>query len=366
MGLLSKLREWAGTSPSTAPSVRQASVHGASPHRASPDGRSHDGRSVTLFGYPTLETFVEKDYLAFNPDIAHAVRAGAFKSGRDHFEQFHDKRTHKVPFPGSSGELARLRGVKAERIAAILKPIHADSRGSDDVFDVLTADIRASFGVIDTDNVSANDYDGETTALIDRLADGLILDCGAGSRPIYYDNVVNYEIVKYPSTDVVGVAEVLPFEDDSFDAVLSYAVLEHVKQPFLAASEISRVLKPGGVLRVIVPFLQPLHGFPSHFFNMTHFGLATLFEDRIEIDQQFVGSHLGPIWTMYTLIRAWHLGLPTNLREPFLDLTLRELLVHPVHMMDKDFVSKLSDKAMFEIASATGLVGHKRAAPPGT
>ena len=209
-------------------------------------------------------------------------------------------------------------------------------------------------------NVSSNEYDGESVELIRCHPDGLLLDCGAGSRSIYYHNVVNYEIVKYPSTDVVGVAEVLPFKDDTFDAVFSYAVLEHVKQPFLAAQEISRVLKPGGVLRVVVPFLQPLHGFPSHYFNMTQYGLASLFEKDIEIEKQFVGPYLGPVWTMYTLLRAWHLGLPEKLRDSFLDLKLRELLVHPVHLLNRDFVTQLSEDASFEIASATGLVGHKR------
>ena len=325
------------------------------------DPMAADGRSVVLFGHPTPETFVEADYLDFNPDIRHAVDAGAFKSGRDHFDKFHHLRTHKVPFPQSAEGLRLLRAKKATHIADIM--CEGVLRGDDDVFDALTPEMRKTFGVIDTKNVSSNDYDGGAIAIIDQFADGLILDCGAGSRPIYYDNVVNYEIVKYPSTDVVGVAEVLPFKDASFDAVFSYAVLEHVKQPFLAAKEISRVLKPGGMLRVVVPFLQPLHGFPSHYFNMTQFGLASLFEEDIEIDQQFVGPQLGPIWTMYTLIRAWHGGLPAAIQESFLDLRLRDLFVHPTHMFEKDFVARLSESATFEIASATGLIGHKRARP---
>ena len=86
---------------------------------------------------------------------------------------------------------------------------------------------------------------GTTTETIHRLQDGLILDCGAGRRPIYYSNVVNFEIVAYDTTDVRGVGESLPFETDSFDAVFSFAVLEHVKDPFRCASEICRVLKPG-------------------------------------------------------------------------------------------------------------------------
>ena len=36
------------------------------------------------------------------------------------------------------------------------------------------------------------------------------------------------------------------FKDNSFDVVLSLAVLEHVKNPWIHANEMIRVLKPGG------------------------------------------------------------------------------------------------------------------------
>lgn len=39
----------------------------------------------------------------------------------------------------------------------------------------------------------------------------------------------------------------LPFQDNSYDVVLSFAVLEHVKEPERAVNEICRVLKPGGM-----------------------------------------------------------------------------------------------------------------------
>jgi SAM-dependent methyltransferase len=39
----------------------------------------------------------------------------------------------------------------------------------------------------------------------------------------------------------------LPFSDDRFDIVVSFAVLEHVRTPDRAAAEISRVLKPDGL-----------------------------------------------------------------------------------------------------------------------
>jgi ubiquinone/menaquinone biosynthesis C-methylase UbiE len=45
---------------------------------------------------------------------------------------------------------------------------------------------------------------------------------------------------------VEGVAESLPFEDESFDYVHAYSVLEHVDDPHRCFSEAYRVLKPGG------------------------------------------------------------------------------------------------------------------------
>jgi SAM-dependent methyltransferase len=42
----------------------------------------------------------------------------------------------------------------------------------------------------------------------------------------------------------------LPYADDSFDAVLSMGVLEHVRDPDGSLDEIARVLRPGGTLYV--------------------------------------------------------------------------------------------------------------------
>ncbi len=43
----------------------------------------------------------------------------------------------------------------------------------------------------------------------------------------------------------------LPFEDDTFDAVISAHVLEHLEDPFTRLSEMIRVLKPGAPLVVV-------------------------------------------------------------------------------------------------------------------
>lgn len=50
-----------------------------------------------------------------------------------------------------------------------------------------------------------------------------------------------------------GSAYELPFEAESFDAVFSHALLEHLREPAKAVSEFFRVLKPGGMLGVCTP-----------------------------------------------------------------------------------------------------------------
>jgi 2-polyprenyl-3-methyl-5-hydroxy-6-metoxy-1,4-benzoquinol methylase len=56
-----------------------------------------------------------------------------------------------------------------------------------------------------------------------------------------------------------SVGESLPFDDDTFDAVLSYDVLEHVQDVVATLSECRRVLKKGGRLFVVFPsYYQPM------------------------------------------------------------------------------------------------------------
>jgi SAM-dependent methyltransferase len=45
----------------------------------------------------------------------------------------------------------------------------------------------------------------------------------------------------------------MPYADASFDRVVSTCVLHHVESPFGAAAELRRVLKPGGLVTILVP-----------------------------------------------------------------------------------------------------------------
>lgn len=63
-----------------------------------------------------------------------------------------------------------------------------------------------------------------------------------------------------------------------FDVIYSNNVLEHLRRPWIAAENLSKMLKPGGVLITIVPFSQRYHEDPEDFFRYTHAGVVSLFE----------------------------------------------------------------------------------------
>lgn len=226
--------------------------------------------------------------------------------------------------------------------------------------DFLSDELREKFSIIDTNNVSAHGYDPNAQTIIASAPDGFVLDCGAGSRGDFLPNVVNFEIVNYPSTDVRGVAEALPFRDGVFDGVLCLNVLEHVKDPFQAAKEIVRVMKPGARLYCVVPFLQPLHAYPHHYYNMTAAGLRNLFADQLEIERQEVPASGLPVWTLTWFLGRWVDSLPPETRHQFALMRVGDLLGDSVRFLEADFVKRLPPAANFELASTTALVARKR------
>lgn len=112
-----------------------------------------------------------------------------------------------------------------------------------------------------------------------------ILELGAGLDVHEAAAVVRTDAFVYGTDhlDVVADAHALPFADASFDFVFSFAVFEHLHSPWIAAKEIARVLRPGGSTYHLSAFMQPLHGYPDHYFNATESGLRRLFSDDFEV-----------------------------------------------------------------------------------
>jgi SAM-dependent methyltransferase len=249
---------------------------------------------------------------------------------------------------------------KIERIRKLIRP-DAPCIELDGMLDCMTESLKASSGIVDTSAVSSNNYGKAVETLIHQFEDGLILDCGSGQRSVCYSNVVTLDVVPYDTTDVRAVGEALPFLSNSFDAVLSLAVLEHVRQPFECAREICRVLKPGGTLLCVVPFLSPLHGYPNHYYNMSGPGLRALFEPALQIDSHWVPDRGLPITTLTWILNSWAQGLTGEVKEDFLNRRVRDLISPPDTYWNEAFVRDLSSEKNFELACTTFLRASKPA-----
>ncbi len=91
--------------------------------------------------------------------------------------------------------------------------------------------------------------------------------------------------------DIVGDIHNLPFDDNSQEAIICMAVLEHVENPIKACQEIYRVLKPGGYCFVYVPFLFYYHahkGYYKDYWRFTKDSINILFKDFSVIEKQSV------------------------------------------------------------------------------
>jgi len=307
----------------------------------------------------TDDNFTEDAYLAANPDVVKALKEGlSLLSGRQHFDIFGKAEGRCIRLPFSVISEAKIK--KLERIKPLLREDMSFTERKGLLFDFLNAELRSLYNIVNTDAVSSNNYDRDVLEIIEKNKGGLVLDCGAGCRDEYYDNVVNFEIVDYDTTDVLGVGEKLPFIDNAFDAVISLSVLEHVKNPFISASEISRVLKPGGNLICSVPFLQPFHGYPHHYYNMTGQGLSNLFEEMLQVDKIEVNERAVPIWSLTWFLRNWVNGLSGGTKEDFLQMKVADLIELADKYLDKPFVKELSHEKNLELAYATVLFAHKK------
>ncbi len=105
---------------------------------------------------------------------------------------------------------------------------------------------------------------------------GRLLDFGGGARASYgrylegADEILSVNIDdEFQPTHVVPPGGVLPFDDDHFDHVVCLNVLEHVYDSRFVLDELFRVLKPGGILVIAVPFMYRIHGHPDDYSRHT-------------------------------------------------------------------------------------------------
>ena len=128
-----------------------------------------------------------------------------------------------------------------------------------------------------------------------RNASGLVLNLSAGGTAQKFEHVVEVEYAIFRHTDIVGDAHQLPFDDETFEAVVVMNAFEHYRDPARVATELYRILKTGGRILVHTAFMQPLHERPWHFFNCTRYGLEEWFKafdtELLRVSDNFCPNH---------------------------------------------------------------------------
>jgi SAM-dependent methyltransferase len=134
-----------------------------------------------------------------------------------------------------------------------------------------------------------NLIESEIRQVSDRMKDGqIVLDAGAGEsrHRVHFDRGLYVALDAgygdkdwdYSKLDICGDLENIPLLNDSVDCVLCMVVLEHTRNPRKVLLEFARVLKPGGMLVMVVPFLWEEHQAPHDYFRFTRYGVQLLFE----------------------------------------------------------------------------------------
>lgn len=232
-------------------------------------------------------------------------------------------------------------------------------------FPLFTTD--TPFRIKDYQNESANISNGLFDHMVKALPKELFLDLGCGRRNEKFDNCLYLEVYPSISADIIVDADcTYPIKDNTLAGIGCFAVLEHVRKPWLVVREIRRMLKPGGRAFIDWPFLQPVHGYPSHYFNATREGLVSIFEDEgFTVLNALTGEHQTPAYSLWWMMNrfAHHVG-DDRLRAEFLSLRLVDLVTKdPRDPLWLKFMAAFPPEAMSELACGNFLVADKEGGP---
>lgn len=116
----------------------------------------------------------------------------------------------------------------------------------------------------------------------------LIYDFGCGEMPykhFFLQYAEEYVGVDWSNTQhkltadiVADLNQPLPIDDEAADTIVSFSVLEHLREPQVMISEAHRILKQGGYIILQVPWQWWVHEAPHDYYRYTPYGLKYLFE----------------------------------------------------------------------------------------
>lgn len=123
-----------------------------------------------------------------------------------------------------------------------------------------------------------------------------------GARPYRSLGAIIETLDIDPSTSPTYVADLCQYNpciaDESFDIIICTEVIEHVRNPFAAAEEMFRILKPGGAMILSTPFNFRIHGPLPDCWRFTEYGLREVLKNFTDVNIRALetpGRPLAPI-----------------------------------------------------------------------
>ena len=137
-----------------------------------------------------------------------------------------------------------------------------------------------------------------------------IIDVGCGPGQ-FTDLIENHDccgidFYPYPNVNLIAdISQMIPLDDSSADIAILSNVLEHVYDFQTLLGEIHRVLRPGGSILIVVPFMIKLHQLPYDFFRYTRHALERVGKEAgfsdIQVDEL---GNLFDVWDIDQRIRT--------------------------------------------------------------
>jgi len=143
-----------------------------------------------------------------------------------------------------------------------------------------------------------------------------VLDIGCGAKPYqrFFPGAARYCGIDLPAqrsanklekrADVYADLRRLPIAEETFDVVLCTQVLEHIADPERVLREAQRILRPGGLVVLTVPFLAAEHEEPHDYLRFTSFGISELLArcgfEAVNVKKQF------GFWSAIGEMIYWH------------------------------------------------------------
>jgi len=92
------------------------------------------------------------------------------------------------------------------------------------------------------------------------IADGPSVEIGGGFGGLktYWQDLWTTDLIPVPGLDMVADAHRLPFDDGSIGNLLVIDLLHHLQDPHALFDEAARVLRPGGRMLIIEPYITPV------------------------------------------------------------------------------------------------------------